>query len=392
MLKSLLLLFSILMINSLLFAQQSDLEKWGVKGSARQTNYYDSYDVPYPDPKNNPPSLRLSTISVFNRLGNVILQFGFSGYDKDCSYKKTVYAYDRKNRKKEMTIFESGKDASFCIAAAPLLERDQTAAFEGQASLTEKTVYEYDADGHLVRETIFDRDGQIILENKSEYDARGHFTRYTTNQQRNRISGMSGAFVKTIDSRMIYSQNDRLRETYRYEDGKLISKTVDHLDAKEQIVKEVQYRIETDERNNIVKETITSASSSVFEGTQEFFDWAIYENGRHTQQLYLLLENDNELLRIEYAHRETLKDRIERSSHYRFDQPGGAEINRRLKDLLKFDRLVDNPEWVAKDLEATFYKFDARGNIVESANIQQHDPKEKIDRQSIYKKEIVYYR
>jgi hypothetical protein len=397
MLRFFLLLVLIPTLNVVVFPQkENDLDKWGVKKKVRQINDYNSYDLPASGPQ-NPPARSLSYITVFNRNGNLSRQFEFFNSGAECFYRKTVFSYDRKKRKKETARYESEKDAAFCVAAPPLLKKTETEPFERKSSLIEKTRYAYDPDGRLIRETIFDRNQNVVQENSYEYNRRGENTRYTINQQVNRISGASGTPVKTIDFRMSYDDVEKTQRTDRYEDGRLIYKIFYYKDKKGRPVKEEQYRIETDAENNIIRETLSSLSKSVYDGSKEIFDWSIYDNsGKLSQQLYLLSEDDNELMRLEYSPRAAVTvpsaGGSERSTHYLFDSADDPEINRRLRYLVKFDRTLEDPNWMPSDFEAKFYKFDARGNIIQTSTLRRERTAPENSRITVSQRDFIYYR
>lgn len=396
MLHTFLLLFFILLLNFPGFSQKkTDLLNWGVKGKVHQINYYQGYDEPQAD-RGNSPVGELSAISVLNRKGNLSVQFEFWAAGPDCFYKQTVYFYDRKNRKKEKLLFESEKNTALCALRPPLFKENQNDYFDVKTSLIEKTTFDYDRKGRLLRETVYDQNQAMVQENKYEYNARGENTRFTIKQKQNRITGASREPVKTIDFRMSYRDNGKTKETFRYEDGKPIYKGVHYLDKRGRTLGNKQYKLETDPQLKIIRETLVSFSKTYYDGAYDVLDWTIYDNsGKLATRLYILSENDDELVRVEYTHRQALTDPIpfgsEKLTHYGFDWADEPEINQRLKYLVKFDQSVESSDWIPQEFEARLYKFDARGNIVQTSTIQKNNPAEN-SRLTVRKKDIIYFK
>lgn len=112
-------------------------------------------------------------------------------------------------------------------------------------------------------------------------------------------------------------------------------------------------------------------------------------------QLYILSENDEELMRPEYNYQnranKTNRNSAERLTHYQFENVR-PEIVQRLKYILKFDECVENPNWIPARFENKFYKFDANGNVVQYSSQKRDAPSEKIKNDLKREKDITYYK
>lgn len=397
MLNPSLIVFLVFALTSAVFSQENrDLREWGVKGKVRRINDYYIYS----NPGLNSTKRSLSYISIFNRRGNLRVQLEIVRGGTECYYKKTVYLYDRKNRRKAIALYKSENNRVFCEDIPSLEQEAQSKISDsGKISLIENKTFEYDRKERLVRETVFDKTRTIVQENKYEYNTRGENTRYTIIQKNNRISGASSTFVKKMDSRIVYQENGMIKETCRYEDEKLLYKDIDYMDKQKRLFKEEQYKLETDSQNRVIKETLGSFSKSYYQENNEVLDWTIYDDaGKLSSQLYILSENGNELMRLEYTPRDAYKGEnrtgSQKLTHYQFDSAAAVrpEINRRLKYLLKFDKCVESPDWIATRFEARFYKFDAAGNKIQSLFMQQDSPAKEEKSESIYERELTYYK
>src|SRR4051794_35656991 len=104
MLKIFLLLPLFVILNFAVFAQEkTDLRERDMKGKVHQINNYDVYQPSRSDELNSTEK-RLSSSAVFNRSGNLRAEFDFFGNGAACYYRKKIYSYDRKNRKKGMML------------------------------------------------------------------------------------------------------------------------------------------------------------------------------------------------------------------------------------------------------------------------------------------------
>jgi len=395
MLKKYLSIFLILILNLVVFSQKkSDLQERSIKGKVHQINYYDVYSHPNFSEVNSTERY-LSSIDVFNQAGNLRVQFEFLGSGKEFYYNKTVYSYDQKGREKSAVLYRSDKSETSYVTTPPLFEENRPENIAGKIFFVEEKTYEYDRKGRISREVVIDKEGMIVQENKYEYNRQGENTRYTIAQQKNRISGSSNLPVKTLDLHMSYRDKGKIKETYRYEDEKLIYKVIGYTDEQKRAIKEEQYNLETDAQNNITKETPSSLSKTYYEGDKEILDWIIYDkSGNLRTRLYILSKNENELIRLEYTRRSALEETnqisAERLTHYRFDH-ARAEINQQLKYILKFDQSVESPDWFPARFETQFYKFDARGNIIQSVTLQQDSPTKENKNESIREQDLIYY-
>lgn len=389
------LAFLILILNFIVFSQKkTDLQEWDLNGKVRQVNSYEVYNFLKSAQPNSTVRI-LSNIHVFNRKGNLRFRFEFSGNGKDCSYKKTVYSYDQKNRKKSISLYQSEKGESLCIKTPLIFAENQPENLGGRLSFVEEKTYQYDRKGRISNETVFDAEHKIVQKDNYEYNQLGQNTRYTITQQTNRISGVTDVPVKTIDFHMSYRNKGKTKETYRFDDNKPIHREIEHLDKRQRILKTDFYVFETDIQNNIVKKRLGSTSKSYYNKNKEIFDWTIYDkNGDLETQLYILSENDNELLRLEYNHRNKLENvnqnAEERLTHYRFDS-AESDVNQRLKYLLRFDRFVESPYWIPTSFDNNFYKFDSYLNITRRIAKHQNTLRKEDKYETIYETEYIYY-
>lgn len=385
----------ILFFVSITFSQsRRDLKQRDLRSEVRQINYYDVYRNSNSDSPNSVERW-LSAIDVFNRKGNLRVQFGFSYNGKNCLYKKTVYSYDAKNRRTTEMIFQSETGENICPDKPPVFREDEAEELGGKLSLVEKKIYEYGYMGKIIRETIYDNEDKIVQQNSFAYNARGENIRFTITQQKHRISGSSSGFVKTIDFRMFSSDKGKTKETFRYEDGKPVQREIYHKDEKGRTLTSELYRLESDSQNNVVKEIIGFRTKSFYDNEKELLSWTLYDqNGELQTQLYILSENDNELMRLTYNHRKQAKEadqNDEKTTPYQFENIS-PEIIGRLKYVLKFDEFVENPDWIPARLETRAYKFDASGNVVQYT-FQEREKLSKIIKDgSTYEREITYYK
>jgi hypothetical protein len=396
MLKIFRLITLIFIFSLTVFSQnKNDLQKSNLRKKVHQVNYYDVYQ----SPKSNQPNSTersLSGTAVFNRKGNLRVRFEFSRNGKDCSYKKTVYSYDEKTRKKSAALYESDTGENICPNTPPLFQENKAENLDGRISFVEKTIYEYEPTGKISREIVFDRDNRIVQQNNYTYNRRGEQVRYTITQQKNRISGSSGRFVKTLDFRMFYRDNGKTKETYRYEDGKLIQRDIDYTDKQKRSLRGELYKLEADAQNNIVREIIGFRTKSFYDGNKELFSWTIYNQNRDLEtQLYILSENDNELMRLEYNHRnqvnETNQNGAEKLTHYQFENVR-PEIVRQLKYILKFDECVESPDWIPARFETRSYKFDTNGNITRYSSQKRETPSKELKDELVREQDLIYYK
>jgi hypothetical protein len=389
------LAFLILILNFIVFSQKkTDLQEADLNGKVRQVNSYEVYNFPQSAHPNSTIRPLLRTI-VFNRKGNLYFIFEFSGNGKDCSYKKTIYTYDQKDRKKSVAIYQSEKGESLCIKTPLIFAENQPENLGGRLSFVEEKICQYDRKGRISNETVFDAEHKIVQQDNYEYNQLGQNTRHIITQQTNRISGVTDVPVKTIDFHISYRNKGKTRETYRFDDNKPIHREIEHLDKHQRILKTDFYVFETDIQNNVVKKRLGSTSKSYYNRNKEIFDWTIYDkNGDLETQLYILNENDRELLRLEYNHRNKLENvnqnAAERLTHYLFDH-AESDLNQRLKYLLRFDQYVENPDWIPTRFDKNFYKFDSHGNITRCIAHHQNTFRKEDKYETIYETEYIYY-
>lgn len=396
MLKVFRLIILIFVFSLIVFPQsRKDLREWNLRAKVHQINYYDVYQNLQSNLPNS-TERSLSGIDVFNRNGNLRVQFEFSRNGKDCSYKKRLYSYNTKNRKISVELYQSDTGENICPNIPPVFRENKAENLDGKISFVEETIYEYKWMDKITREIVFDRDNKIVQQNNYTYNRRGENTGFTITQQKNRISGSSDKFIKTLDFRMFYPDNGKTQETYRYEDGRLIRKEIYYKDSQKRIVREEDFNLYTDARNNIIKEIIGSRSKSFYDGNEELLSWTIYDREGDLQtQLYILSENDEELMRLEYNYQslanETNPNRAERLTHYQFENVR-PEIVQRLKYILKFDECVENPDWIPARFDNNSYKFDSNGNIIQYSSQKRDAPSEKIKDELNREKDITYYK
>ena len=396
MVKVFRLLTIILAFSPIVFSQsKKDLKERNLRSKVHQINYYDVYQN---SELNSPNSVekRLSAIDVFNRKGNLRVRFGFSRNGKDCFYKKNIYSYDAKNRKQTEILFQSETGENICPGNPPVFQENEAENLAGELSFIDKTIYEYEDTGKISRKIVYDLDNKTVQQDNYAYNRRGENIRYTVTQEKNRISGASSGFVRTIDFRMFSRDKGKIKETFRYEDGKPIQREIYYNDKKKRAVSGELYKLESDAQNNIVREIIGFRTNTFYQGNKELLVWTIYDqNGDLQTQLYILSENDNELMRLEYNYRNRAKDTnqndAERITHYQFENISLETINQ-LKYLLKFDECVENPNWLPGRFETRSYKFDVFGNLVRYVFQERDKLSKAIKDKSIYEQEIIYYR
>lgn len=396
MVKIFYLLIVILFSNSIAFSQiKRDLRERDLRSEVHQVNYYDIYKNPNSDPP-NAVERGLSAIEVFNRKGNLRVKFEFMRTGKGCFYKKEVYSYDAKDRRKTVMLFQSETGDNICFEKPPVFRENESEELGGKLSFIEKTIYEYGFMGKIFKETTYDAEDKIVQQNSYAYNSRGENIRFVITQQKNRISGSSSNFVKTIDSRISSSDKGKSGETYRYEDGKPIQKEIYRKDEKGRTLTDELYRLEYDAQNNIVKEIIGYRAKTFYDGNKELLSWTIYDqNGDLKLQLYVLRENNNEVMRLMYNHRKQVKalsqNEAKGTTPYQFENIGAETIGQ-LKYVLKFDERVDDPDWIPARLETRAYKFDAAGNMIQYKFQEREKLSKKIKDGSIYELDIAYYK
>lgn len=392
MLKTFQLIFFIHVLGLIAFSQEkNDWQRWRLRGKVHQVNVYNGYIHPKSDPKNS--TIRsILAIHVFNRKGNLRVQFVFSSNEKHCSYKKTVYSYNQKDRKKSAAIYDSEDDVSLCKTAVPVFAQNQTENLGGSLSFVGETISEYDEKYRILKETFFDAAHKIVQEDNYEYNRQGQNTKYATTQLTNRSYGVSGLPVKTTDFRVSYRGKGKTIESYRYDDGKPSWKSISYEDQKKRSVGEESYKLEVDAQNNIIKEKLVFNGKHYYDGNKDVFSSTSYaENGDLVSQSYVLSENENELLRLHYEYRDkrknTNQNAAEKISYYQFSD-AEPELKQRLKYLIKFDQCVENHDWIPASFVNVFYKFDARGNTTTST-YGQRNRNDKVG--MIYDREYIYY-
>lgn len=380
---------------------KKDLEERDLHSKVHQINYYDVYQS---STSESPNSVKrsLSAIDVFNQKGNLRVQFGFSRNGKDCSYKKTVYSYDAKNRKQTATLFQSETGENVCPRQPPVFQKNEAENLDGKLSFVEKTIYEYEYMGKITRETVYDRENKIVQQNNYAYDRGGENILFSLTQETNRMSGSSSNFVKRMETRIFMRDKGKIRETYSFEDARPIRRGIDYIDKNKRQSGSEGYKLVPDAQNNITKEIIFARTKTFYDGDKELFSWTIYDqNGKLKTQLYILSKNDNELMRLEYNYRNQEKEvnpnksallnNPGSSSHYQFENISSETISQ-LKYILKFDECVDNPNWIPARFETRTYKFDNFGNIVQYKFQEREKPSKTIKDTAVYEKEIIYYK
>lgn len=380
MIKTALLIFLTLVSVVAVFPQNiTDLENWWLKGKVRQINSYDIYSSE--NPKNNDLQTRkLRNIDIFNRQGNLDFQYAFGGNGSECYYTETIYSYDQLNRKKEVRVVESGKSDSFCVKEPSAFIQRAPAYSDLKPNLKKRKTFTYNRLGKLFKQLIYNSSNVLVEEIRYQYNRLGMRTRLTIAQTGN----------KKKESRTKWESNGRRSTSYLFEDDKLISREELFYDSERRLVRAEMFRLKTDGKNRILREIPGDSTKSYFEGDVEILDWTMRdENGLFNSKLFILRKNDNEVLRFSY----TLdpKRSGEKLSHYRSDSALSAEENDLLKKLLKYDELVDKPDWIPTEREIKSYKFDQAGNFIRTIMVLQDNPQKAQKSKSEYEREIFYF-
>lgn len=378
-----------LLISPVVFSQiRKDLDDNNLRSNVHQINYYDVYYKPDFGEK------YLTAIAVYNRNGNLRVNFEFSRQGKNCFYKKTVYSYDTKNRRKTQMLYQSETGENICPRVPPIFQENEVENLAGTPSLIEQTNYEYQDKDRISRDITFDQEGRIILQNNYAYNRRGENVRITTTQQKHRFASLRGNFVKTMEFRMSYRNKGRVFESSRYEDGKPVQREIDYRDKKGRSISSELYRLKSDNRNALVGETINFRTKTLYDGDRSLFSWTIYDDtGKLNSQMYVLREDHNELARLNYRRRHQRIEgstENERSNPYLFERLS-PEVVEQLKLILKIDECVEDPNWIPDELETRAYKFDGSKNIIQYKFQEREKTSHLITDNSIHEQDITYY-
>lgn len=340
------------------FAQtETDLERYGLKGSVKKI---ESYEIDFwgPEDDRSRGTRNMSNITNFDRTGNILESISFTNDGNGSYYEKYVYNYDSNGKKSSVVKYTSSKgkpDEFFESELTPNWYFNLILRLK--ESLSTRTFYKYDKKNRLIEESQVNATGEIIEKKVFDYNEDGKNTRFAI---------YNGENVLTLEILTNYKNRGRITESIRFEKGIEVNKFVQYFDEKGRIIKEEQFVLKPSTNlSNVDQAILNNCSTNIFNGDNREVEWIFFdESGNPKSKLIIIDKNDDEITRDSYEHQTPSED--------------DSNLNAK-------------PEWRLTGREFSNYEYDKQGNWIKSTRFRQENLAKPAFPTSINERDIAYY-
>ncbi len=282
----------ILLLCSLGFGK-TELDRRGRKTKVKSV---ENFEVAYwgPDSDRRHGTRNLRGLSLYNRSGDLIVQWSLTNDSNGSYYEKHLYSYDRFHRKQTASIFRSSRTARDQFFSSARTTGDHVIVLPVLAeTLTAQTRFEYDVNGRLVCETSHDRTGRLIDRRILEYDSAGNNIRFA-------IVRAGGSFE--MEALTVHHDQGRKVETTYIRPGNDLQRTIRYIDIRGRTTSEELFVLKQISPA-LIKFTLTSRLSYTYvDNAVSNAEWRFFKpDGEPHSKIIMVHHAGMEISRDEYS-------------------------------------------------------------------------------------------
>jgi hypothetical protein len=337
---------------------ESDLERYGFKGSVKNVQSYEIHFWGAEDSRRQ-GSRNVSGILNFDRNGNILELMSFNNDGNGSYYEKQVYFHDSSDRKSSLARYISSKSApDEVFDSAPTKNFYYNLILRLKESLSTRTFYKYDEKGRLIEKSEITAKGEIAERWVFAYNEDGKTTRFAIYDGQNAL---------TTEINTNFKDNGRTAESVRIEKGVEINKSIQYFDEKGRLIKGEQFILKPSANLSGAREIyLHNRTIYKFTGDKTEMEWMFFEENGTPQSKLIITDNnkDDEYLRESYDYRILPDDN---------------------------SNPKDKSEWRLTGREFRNYEYDKRGNWIKCTWLRQENFEKPPFPTSIYERDISYY-